>query len=93
MLSFLIEHFILKSNIAVYTRNWDYLEMRFSFLYDFQGDSGGALAANNQVIGIASWVIPCGKGYPDVYTKVYAYRDWIQTVMRKSKVDTNVIKM
>ncbi|XP_001607047.2 chymotrypsin-1 [Nasonia vitripennis] len=45
------------------------------------GDSGGPLAVNKQVVGIASWVVPCGEGYPDVYTKVYAYKSWIQTIL------------
>ncbi|XP_016836762.1 chymotrypsin-1 [Nasonia vitripennis] len=47
------------------------------------GDSGGPLAADNEVIGIASWVVPCGKGFPDVYTKVYAFKDWIKNIIDK----------
>lgn len=49
-----------------------------------QGDSGGPLAVNGQVVGIASWVVPCAEGYPDVYTKVFTYRDWIRNVMARS---------
>ncbi|KAF5287785.1 hypothetical protein FQA39_LY15721 [Lamprigera yunnana] len=41
------------------------------------GDSGGPLVANKKQIGIASWVEPCAKGYPDVFTKVSAHIDWI----------------
>ncbi|CAK1548137.1 unnamed protein product [Leptosia nina] len=43
-----------------------------------QGDSGGPLARNGEVVGLASWVIPCGRGRPDVFTRVYSYVDWIK---------------
>lgn len=43
-----------------------------------QGDSGGPLVVNNEVVGISSWVMPCGIGYPDVYTRVASYADWIE---------------
>ncbi|XP_008203154.1 trypsin [Nasonia vitripennis] len=36
------------------------------------GDSGGPLASNNEVIG---------KGVPDVCTKVYAFKDWIKNII------------
>ncbi|KAJ8734552.1 hypothetical protein PYW08_013802 [Mythimna loreyi] len=42
------------------------------------GDSGGPLVANNSVVGIVSWGMPCARGYPDVYTRVYSFIDWIQ---------------
>ncbi|CAK1548123.1 unnamed protein product [Leptosia nina] len=42
------------------------------------GDSGNPLAHNNEVVGIASWVAGCAAGKPDVYTRVYSYRDWIK---------------
>ncbi|KAK5640464.1 hypothetical protein RI129_011275 [Pyrocoelia pectoralis] len=41
------------------------------------GDSGGPLVADKQ-IGIVSYGIPCGIGYPDVFTRVSAYKDWIE---------------
>ncbi|XP_015126442.1 chymotrypsin-1 [Diachasma alloeum] len=41
------------------------------------GDSGSGLVVNGKIVGIASWVRPCGVGYPDVYTRVYSYRAWI----------------
>ncbi|CAG4926814.1 unnamed protein product [Colias eurytheme] len=41
-------------------------------------DSGGPLAADNKLIGIVSWGVPCARGYPDVYTSVYKYHDWIE---------------
>lgn len=53
------------------------------------GDSGGPLmyqfAARRMVLeGIASYVsIPCGNmAYPDVYTNVRHYKDWIENTMR-----------
>ncbi|XP_058798823.1 chymotrypsin-1-like [Phymastichus coffea] len=49
------------------------------------GDSGGPLVVDGQLVGIASWVVPCAEGYPDVYTKVYAYEDWIRGVVASSR--------
>ncbi|XP_047525673.1 chymotrypsin-2-like isoform X3 [Pieris napi] len=48
-----------------------------------QGDSGGALAYQGSVVGIASWNIPCARGQPDVFTRVYEYLDWISTTTGK----------
>ncbi|XP_043508788.1 chymotrypsin-2-like [Frieseomelitta varia] len=42
------------------------------------GDSGGPLVADNEQIGIVSWGIPCARGRPDVFTRVYSYIDWIK---------------
>lgn len=41
------------------------------------GDSGGPLAANGYLIGIVSWGMGCAAGFPDVFTRVSAYVDWI----------------
>ncbi|XP_051170628.1 uncharacterized protein LOC127287634 [Leptopilina boulardi] len=41
------------------------------------GDSGGPLVANGVQIGVVSWGLPCALGAPDVYTRVYSYKDWI----------------
>ncbi|KAK5640450.1 hypothetical protein RI129_011261 [Pyrocoelia pectoralis] len=41
------------------------------------GDSGGPLVANKQ-IGIVSFGFPCARGYPDAFTRVSAYKDWIE---------------
>lgn len=48
------------------------------------GDSGGPLAdtKNKVILGVVSWGIPCGKGYPDAYTRVYSYLDWIKKHMK-----------
>lgn len=52
------------------------------------GDSGGPLVTDidgmERIIGVSSWGIDCGKGYPDVYTNVFAYSDWIQEHIYKS---------
>lgn len=45
------------------------------------GDSGGPLVVGNFVVGITSWVIPCALGYPDVYTRVSSFADWIVSVV------------
>ncbi|XP_034935036.1 chymotrypsin-2-like isoform X2 [Chelonus insularis] len=41
------------------------------------GDSGSPLVYNDQVVGIVSFSISCGLGYPDTYTRVYKYLDFI----------------
>uniref|UniRef100_A0A0C9R4S6 chymotrypsin n=1 Tax=Fopius arisanus TaxID=64838 RepID=A0A0C9R4S6_9HYME len=41
------------------------------------GDSGGPLVADGFLIGVVSYGVPCGRGQPDVYTRVYHYADWI----------------
>ncbi|CAF4836500.1 unnamed protein product [Pieris macdunnoughi] len=53
-----------------------------------QGDSGGALVHNGTVHGITSWNIPCGRGVPDVFTRVYKYLDWISTTIGKLPIPT-----
>lgn len=42
-----------------------------------QGDSGGPLVFNAQLIGIASWGRLCAVGYPDVFTRISYYINWI----------------
>lgn len=46
----------------------------------FQGDGGSPLVLkeNRQQIGIVSWGITCAKGVPDVYTRISAFKSWIQ---------------
>jgi hypothetical protein len=34
-----------------------------------------------KIIFIVSWGVPCGKGLPDVYTRVAAFKDWIDLVI------------
>lgn len=45
-------------------------------------DSGGPLVKEiddiKKQIGIVSWGIPCGKGYPDVYARVSSYVTWFK---------------
>ncbi|XP_076303585.1 chymotrypsin-2-like isoform X3 [Lasioglossum baleicum] len=42
------------------------------------GDSGGALVVNGVQVGIVSYGMPCARGSPDVYTRVYSYIPWIR---------------
>nr|UMW88238.1 kallikrein [Pseudocerastes urarachnoides] len=48
-----------------------------------KGDSGGPLICNGQIQGIVSWGKRiCGKnGAPSLYTKVFDYTDWIQSII------------
>ncbi|KAL0109933.1 hypothetical protein PUN28_013524 [Cardiocondyla obscurior] len=43
------------------------------------GDSGGPLISNGVQVGITSWVLPCAKGEPDVYTNVAHHTDFIKS--------------
>lgn len=45
------------------------------------GDEGGALIAGGQVIGVASWQVPCATGRPDVYESIASKRLWILSIM------------
>lgn len=41
------------------------------------GDSGGPLVVNGKQVGVVSWGRPCAVGYPDVFTRVSSFLDWI----------------
>ncbi|EFN68767.1 Chymotrypsin-1 [Camponotus floridanus] len=47
------------------------------------GDSGGPLVADGEQIGVVSWGIPCAKGRPDVFTRIYHYMDWIEQHLKE----------
>lgn len=42
-----------------------------------RGDGGSPLVYNYQLAAILSWGRPCAIGYPDVYTRIDKYNDWI----------------
>ncbi|XP_011500587.1 PREDICTED: chymotrypsin-2-like [Ceratosolen solmsi marchali] len=42
------------------------------------GDSGGPLVVDGIIVGVASFVLPCAEGLPDVYTKVYSHLSFIR---------------
>lgn len=43
-------------------------------------DLGGPLVSNGQLVGIANWNFPCGRGGLDVYVRVSYYRLWIGAI-------------
>ncbi|XP_026462556.1 chymotrypsin-2-like [Ctenocephalides felis] len=48
------------------------------------GDSGSALLLNGQQVGIASYILnQCAGGFPDYFTRLSLYNDWIDNVMRQ----------
>ncbi|XP_017056341.1 serine protease SP24D-like [Drosophila ficusphila] len=42
------------------------------------GDSGGPAVYNDQLVGVAGFVVGgCGSSYPDGYARVFYFKDWI----------------
>nr|XP_016936780.2 serine protease SP24D-like [Drosophila suzukii] len=43
------------------------------------GDSGGPAVYNNQLVGVAGFVVDgCGSTYPDGYARVFYFKEWIK---------------
>ncbi|KAL7287423.1 hypothetical protein TKK_0018533 [Trichogramma kaykai] len=49
------------------------------------GDSGGPLVSNGELVGVASYVIQCARGHPDVYTNVYPYVGFIKAIVKNDQ--------
>lgn len=47
-----------------------------------RGDSGGPLVYKGKIAGIVSYGKPCAAGFPDVFTRISKYVDWIQGVIK-----------
>lgn len=41
------------------------------------GDSGGPVAFNNHLLGLVSWSVGCGNGYPCLSTRIFPQLVWI----------------
>ncbi|XP_013102252.1 serine protease snake [Stomoxys calcitrans] len=61
-----------------------------------QGDSGGPLQLNirgrrrrnrlhYQLVGITSYGLYCRSGYPSIFTRVYSFLDWIESIVWKDE--------
>ncbi|XP_043259373.1 chymotrypsin-2-like [Colletes gigas] len=55
------------------------------------GDSGGPMVVSGSQVGIVSYGYPCAKGYPDVYTRVYPYIDWINNITSQNYSTGNAV--
>lgn len=60
--------------------NFFFIERKY-YLYCLQGDSGSPLVYNNTLIGIFSWTKPCAIGFPDVFTRISHFTDFIIQAM------------
>ncbi|XP_011867919.1 PREDICTED: chymotrypsin-2-like isoform X2 [Vollenhovia emeryi] len=47
-----------------------------------KGDSGSPLVYNGILVGIFSWTRPCALGFPDVFTRVNHFKDFIENVLQ-----------
>ncbi|XP_011307750.1 chymotrypsin-2 [Fopius arisanus] len=45
------------------------------------GDSGGPLTSDGVLVGLVSFGYPCARGYPDVFTRVWTFIDWVKENM------------
>ncbi|XP_012538931.2 chymotrypsin-2 [Monomorium pharaonis] len=50
-----------------------------------KGDSGSPLVYDGKLVGIFSWTIPCALGFPDVYTRVNYFIDFIKQVTQSDQ--------
>lgn len=66
------DQFIFNSTLCTFTRENEGICF---------GDSGGPLTYNNEIIGIASWIMPCAIGWPDQWARVSYFKDWILSVI------------
>lgn len=53
------------------------------------GDLGSPLVADGKVIGISSWGSWCSEDFPDVYTRVSFFKDWIDEQVGKQVEEKN----
>lgn len=44
------------------------------------------------LMGIVSWGVPCGQGYPDVHTRVAYFRTWIDSIIENDEDSQDYFK-
>lgn len=66
----------------------------YIFFYIFeQYDYGGPLIKDNVQIGVMSWAeLPCATGYPDFYTRLTYYIDWIKQALGTDEQHLQFVK-
>ncbi|XP_063992080.1 chymotrypsin-2-like [Diachasmimorpha longicaudata] len=55
------------------------------------GDSGGPLIIDDEIVGVISSSIGCATGSPDYLTRVYSYLDWIHNIIEPN-LETNELE-
>ncbi|XP_031631968.1 chymotrypsin-2-like [Contarinia nasturtii] len=48
------------------------------------GDSGGPIVMGDELVGLTSFAVLCAKGYPDGFTRISHYFNWIQINIEKA---------
>lgn len=56
----------------------------------FQGDSGGPIVHENELVGIINWAIPFAMGYPEGYARLSVYYNWIVQNTKHQRITMHI---